>query len=108
MHIFNSKKHTHTCMHTHRHNHRKGDLKKKWYIHSIDLYLARKKCIGTGAGKWMEVEIILLIKISFTMTSVWKLGGRKTVQQKRRLLRMGIGGLSMIKLCYMHAVRKKG
>lgn len=76
-------------------------------MHSIDFYLARKKCIGIGAGKWREVEIILLIKISFTKTSVWKLGGRKTMQQKRRLLRMEIEGLNVIKVCYMHAITNK-
>jgi hypothetical protein len=40
-------------------------INKMWYIHTMEYYLAiRKNYIMSFAGKWMELEIIMLIEIS--------------------------------------------
>jgi hypothetical protein len=39
-------------------------IKKMWYLYTIKFYLATKNEILSFAGKWMELENIILSKVS--------------------------------------------
>jgi hypothetical protein len=57
-------------------------IKKMWYMYTVGYYLAiKKKQIMSFAGKWIELVIIMLIKMSqshkdkyHVFSHLWNLG----------------------------------
>jgi hypothetical protein len=39
-------------------------IKKMWYIYTVEFYSDKKNKVMLIAGKWMELEIIMLCEIS--------------------------------------------
>jgi hypothetical protein len=39
-------------------------IKKMWYLHSMDIFQSYKRIRHFCAGKWMELESIMLCKVS--------------------------------------------
>jgi hypothetical protein len=58
-----------------------------WYIHTVEYYSAIKKKESVSfAGKWMELEVIMLSEISqshkqifYIFSHIWKLGELKGI-----------------------------